>query len=67
MSTGEVIWFDMSKGYGFISDDNGGDVFVHHSAISKDTAKALKTGVKVSFDAVSGERGMTAGKLEILS
>jgi len=67
MSTGEVIWFDMSKGYGFLSDNEGGDVFVHHSAITRDTAKALKTGVKVSFDTASGEKGLTASNVEILS
>ncbi len=51
MSTGTVKWFDASKGYGFISNDNGGDdIFVHFSAIQIDGFKTLKDGQKVTFD-----------------
>lgn len=51
MSTGTVKWFDAGKGYGFISNDEGGDdIFVHFSAIQIDGFKTLKDGQKVTFD-----------------
>ncbi len=51
MSNGTVKWFNAQKGYGFITDDNGGaDVFVHFSAIQTDGYKSLEEGQKVTFD-----------------
>lgn len=51
MNTGTVKWFNESKGFGFIADDNGGDdVFVHFSAISSEGYKTLSDGQKVSYD-----------------
>ncbi|MFI4911318.1 MAG: cold-shock protein [Sedimentisphaeraceae bacterium JB056] len=66
MSTGEVIWFDKTKGYGFIAVEGSQDVFVHHSTISSDVAKSLKTGVKVSFDVKKGEKGLTASEVSVI-
>jgi len=50
MNSGTVKWFNSEKGYGFITDDNGGDVFVHFSAIQKDGFKTLEEGQKVTFE-----------------
>ena len=61
MATGTVKWFNDSKGYGFISQDDGGkDVFVHHSAISGSGFKSLATGDKVQFEVVEDTRGLKA-------
>lgn len=57
MNTGTVKWFDTVKGYGFISNDKGGDdVFVHVSTISGQGAKSLSEGQKVSFDTANDPR-----------
>ncbi len=66
ISKGKVLWFDKSKGYGFIAADDGCDVFIHHSAVSNSVAKALKSGVEVAFDINKGERGLTAGNVSIV-
>lgn len=55
MSQGTVKWFNDSKGYGFITTDEGKDVFVHFSAIAGEGFKSLAEGQKVSFDVVDGE------------
>ena len=61
MATGTVKWFNESKGYGFISQDDGGkDVFVHFSAIQGDGFRTLKEGQSVSFDVESGPKGPQA-------
>jgi CspA family cold shock protein len=63
MSQGTVKWFNDSKGYGFITTDEGKDVFVHFSAISGEGFKTLAEGQKVSFDVVDGEKGPQAANV----
>ncbi len=63
MSQGTVKWFNDSKGYGFITTDEGKDVFVHFSAISGDGFKTLAEGQKVSFEVVDGEKGPQAANV----
>ena len=64
MATGTVKWFNESKGFGFISqDDNGADVFVHFSAIKSEGFKTLAEGQKVSFDVQDGPKGLQAANV----
>jgi CspA family cold shock protein len=60
MSEGKVKWFNESKGFGFISQEDGSDVFVHFSAIQSDGFKTLKEGQAVSFDVAQGKKGLEA-------
>jgi len=60
MANGSVKWFDDRKGYGFIEQEDGADVFVHHSGISGDGFKSLKEGDKVSFEIEEGKKGPAA-------
>ncbi|AFS77918.1 cold shock protein CspA [Gottschalkia acidurici 9a] len=60
MIKGTVKWFNATKGYGFISSENGEDVFVHYSAISGDGFKTLEEGQNVEFEIVEGEKGPQA-------
>lgn len=60
MNNGTVKWFNSEKGFGFIERENGGDVFVHFSAIVEDGYKSLEEGQNVEFDIVEGERGEQA-------
>ena len=65
MITGTVKWFNDSKGYGFITRQDGGkDVFVHHSAIQGDGFKSLTEGQKVTFDVEQGAKGPQASNVE---
>ena len=57
---GTVKWFNAKKGFGFISDENGNDVFVHFSALQMDGFKVLDEGEEVEFDVVNGEKGPQA-------
>ncbi len=58
--TGTIKWFNGDKGYGFISPENGSDVFVHYSAISGDGFKTLDEGQKVEFTVTQGPKGLQA-------
>lgn len=60
MSEGKVKWFNTRKGYGFISADDGTDIFVHYSNIAADGYKTLAEGDAVTFDIVEGEKGLRA-------
>lgn len=57
---GRIKWFNEAKGYGFIQQDNGPDVFVHYSAIKGEGFKTLSEGQRVQFDIEEGERGKKA-------
>ena len=57
MPQGTVKWFNDSKGFGFISQENGDDVFVHHTAIQGEGFKSLAEGDKVEFEIVKGDKG----------
>jgi len=60
---GKVKWFNAEKGYGFIEKSEGGDVFVHFSAIQGDGFKTLEEGQDVEFDVVDGDRGPQASNV----
>ena len=60
MNKGTVKWFNADKGYGFISDENGKDVFVHYSGLAGDGFKSLDEGQKVEFDVQDGAKGPQA-------
>lgn len=62
--TGAVKWFNDAKGFGFISRQNGEDVFVHFRAIETQGFKSLKEGQAVSFEVVQGQKGLQADKVQ---
>ena len=62
--TGKVKWFNAEKGYGFITTDEGNDVFAHFSNINKDGFKTLEEGEAVSFEVVDGDKGPQATNIE---
>ena len=61
--TGKVKWFNAEKGYGFIEREDGGDVFVHFSAIQGEGFKTLEEGQALEFDVVEGNRGEQAANV----
>ncbi len=63
MATGKIKWFNDNKGYGFISQEGGPDVFVHFSAIEMDGFKTLKEGQEVEFEMTNGDKGLQATKV----
>ena len=67
MPKGKVKWFSNQKGYGFITPENGKDVFVHHTAITGDGYKTLQEGQEVEFEIVQGPKGEQASNVTKLS
>ncbi|ACM20123.1 cold shock DNA/RNA-binding protein [Geotalea daltonii FRC-32] len=63
MEKGTVKWFNDSKGFGFLEQENGEDVFVHFSAITGDGFKSLTEGDKVTFDVTRGPKGLQAANV----
>ena len=63
MAQGTVKWFNREKGYGFITADNGQDVFVHHTSINQQGFRALEEGQRVTFEIVKGQKGMQASNV----
>jgi CspA family cold shock protein len=64
MSEGKVKWFNERKGFGFIEKEEGGDVFVHFSAIQASGFKTLNEGQAVSFDVAQGKKGLEASNVK---
>ena len=64
MASGKVKWFDNKKGFGFIAQDSGQDVFVHHTSIIGSGYKSLNEGEVVTFDAVPGDKGLKAQNVQ---
>jgi cold shock protein len=65
VATGTVKWFKNEKGYGFITGEDGKDVFVHFSAIMMDGYKSLQEGQKVSYDVTQGPKGAQASNVRL--
>ena len=65
MNTGKVKWFNAEKGYGFITTDEGKDVFVHYSSIQAEGFRSLEEGQTVTFDVVEGDRGQQAANVKV--
>ena len=66
MNKGTVKWFNNQKGYGFISDEQGNDVFVHYSGLNMDSFKSLEEGATVEFEVVEGAKGPQATNVTVV-
>ena len=66
MADGVVKWFNDKKGYGFIEQDDGPDVFVHHSSINAEGFKSLSEGDRVTFDVEDGQKGPSAANVTVV-
>ncbi len=64
MASGKVKWFDNVKGYGFIAQEEGQDVFVHQTAIQGEGYRTLREGEEVHFELIAGEKGPKAEKVQ---
>jgi CspA family cold shock protein len=64
--TGKVKWFNSKKGYGFITNENGEDVFVHYSGINMEGFKTLEDGANVTYELVETERGVAATNVVVI-
>ena len=64
MASGKIKWFDNKRGFGFIAQDSGQDVFVHHTSILGQGFKTLNQGDEVIFDIVPGEKGLKAQNVQ---
>ena len=66
MSTGKVKWFNADKGFGFITSDEGKDIFVHYTAIQSNGFRSLEEGAAVNFDITKGDRGDQAANVTVI-
>ncbi|MCG6894233.1 MAG: cold-shock protein [Desulfobacteraceae bacterium] len=66
MTNGIVKWFNDQKGYGFIEQEDGPDVFVHHTAIDASGFRSLNEGDRVSFDIEQGQKGLSATNVKLI-
>jgi CspA family cold shock protein len=67
MSEGTVKWFNEQKGFGFIQMDDGGDIFVHYSAIQTRGFRTLQEGQRVAFEVTDGQKGPAAANVQVLA
>ncbi|HVG88011.1 MAG: cold-shock protein [Gaiellales bacterium] len=66
MAVGTVKWFSNEKGFGFIAQEGGEDVFVHHTSIEADGYRSLSEGQRVEFEVVQGNKGLQASNVRIV-